>query len=137
MAPSGPMTGASMANTSRSKRPSAHACAALRCEASPKASASERLTEYFSAMRSAARELVRYVPREPGGERPARPVDDIGPSPTLLMASTPHADGDLDSAAGDEARHEVIGLLRRAALAVDGGGGDLVGKALARARPCE
>ena len=48
------------------------------------------------------------------------------------MASTPQAMPDVDGVGADQVGHEVVGLLGRAALAVDGGGRRLVGEALAQ-----
>ena len=45
-------------------------------------------------------------------------------------------DPDLDGAGGDEPGDEVVGLLRRAALAVDRGARHLVGQARAAATRC-
>ncbi len=62
-----------------------------------------------------------------GRERP-------GPLKALPEADPAHGldttgDGGLDGAGGDQVGNQVVGLLGRAALAVDGGGGDLEGQA--------
>ena len=75
-------------------------------------------------------ELVGYLQRKAGRERPARTVDDVDPEAHPTHGLDAASDGDIHGAGGDGIGGEVIGLLGRAALAVDGGGGDLVGQTL-------
>ena len=52
----------------------------------------------------------------------------LEPMGTRLMTSTPHAHGDVDDAGRHQGGGDVGGLLGRAALGVDGGGGHLEGQ---------
>ncbi len=76
-------------------------------------------------------ELVRGVPGKFTRERPARTVDDVGPQAHPAHGLDATRDSDVHGTARYETGSEVIGLLRRTALAIDGGGGNLVWKALA------
>ena len=79
-------------------------------------------------------ELVGHVPREVVGTRAPGAVDDVHAEAHPAHDLDPTRDPDVDGARADEVGDKVVGLLRRAALAVDGGGRHLVGHA--RAEPC-
>ena len=92
----------------------------------PNASVSSRVMPHFSAMRSAPSncDVNSYCGEVGLGDRPCRVAlaefePDRHPAHDLDAAG----DGDVDDAGADQAGGEVGGLLGRAALAVDGGGG--------------
>ena len=116
-----------------SKRPSAVACSARCCDWAPKASSSSREMPHLSAIISAempwgTRPGVgvagQHTVAEGDGARRHRRAHGRG-------GHDLHAGGDRDVVGpGDDALgREVGGLLRRAALAVDGGGGHRLGEA--------
>ena len=131
---------------SRSKRPSSRARSARSCDSSANASMSSRVMSHFSAIISAARNCdtscvaVARLPALRAGER-------VGEAERLAgehrradrdHAHVLHAAGDDEvvRAAHHRLRGEVHGLLRRAALAVDGGARHLVGEPGRRASRC-
>ena len=89
--PSAPITGASIGAISRSKRPSATATAALRCDAKPSQSTSSRVMPYFWAIRSAAPNWSGMSHGKSSGRDLPGPLKALAPRPTRLMASTPQA----------------------------------------------
>ena len=132
--PSGPTTGASRENTSRSKRPSSQARAALCWLANPRASTSSRVMPYFCAIRSAAPNWSGMSQGKSGGRELPGPVHGVGAQADTAHGLDAATDADVDGAGPDEVGDEVVGLLGRPALAVDGGGGGLVGQAHAEPR---
>ena len=119
-----------------SKRPSSVACAARCWDSAAKASRSSRLRPHFSAISSAE---MPWGTRPPtvvvarghlGAEREA----DVATMTEAPMGTSRH---DLDAGGDDDvvgAGHHALGgevgrLLRRAALAVDGGGRHRLGPA--------
>src|SRR5215813_752606 len=64
-------------------------------------------------------ELVGRVVRPVIPPRPARAGTDVGPERHAAHGLDAASDADVDRACCDQARHEVIGLLGRAALSVD------------------
>ena len=89
---------------------------------------------YFSGDPLGRPELVGHVPGELLGTGSSRPVEGVGPEAHPAHGLDPAGDADVDGVGADQVGHEVVGLLGRAALAVDGGGRHLVGKALAQPR---
>ena len=85
---------------------------------------------YFSAIRSAAPNWSGMSQGNPSGRDFPGPLKALAPRPHPAHGLDPAADPDVDGAGADQAGHEVVRLLGRAALAVDGGGGHLVGQAL-------
>ena len=77
-------------------------------------------------------ELVGHVPRELVGLGPAGTVERVGSETHPAHGLDPTGDADLDGIGTDQIGHEIVGLLSRAALAVDRGGRGLVGEALAQ-----
>ena len=61
-----------------------------------------------------------------------RAVEGVGTQADPAHRLDPTGDAGVDGIGADQVGHEVVGLLGRAALAVDRGGGDLVGQALAQ-----
>ncbi len=78
-------------------------------------------------------ELVGHVPGEVVGTGPAARAARW-PRADAAHGLDPAPDADIDGAGSDQVGHEVVGLLGRTALAVDGGGGHLVGQALVQPR---
>ena len=76
---------------SRSKRPSAQACAALRCESKPNWSMSSRVMPRRLAIRSAAVNWSGRSMSHEAGRRMPRSGPALAPRPTRLIASMPHA----------------------------------------------
>ena len=81
--------GTSMGATSRSKRPSAQAWAALRWDSAPSQSTSSRVMPRFWAMRSAAPNWSGMSQGKLSGLEEPGPLKTLAPRPTRLMASTP------------------------------------------------
>ena len=111
------------------KRSSAQAWAASCWDRRPNASVSARVMPHLSAMRSAPSnwrgELVLARSSSWGWRLPrSEPSAMLEPIGTWLMTSTPQATATSTTPRADEAGGQVGGLLRRAALGVDGGGGD-------------
>ena len=79
-------------------------------------------------------ELVGHVPGEVVGTRAPRAVDDVRAQAHATHELDTARDPDVDGAGAHQVGDEVVGLLRRAALAVDGGGGHLVGQTRAQPR---
>ena len=77
-------------------------------------------------------ELVGHVPGELLRTRPARAVEGVGPEADPAHGLDAAGDAGVDGVGADEVGDEVVGLLGRAALAVDRGGRHLVGQALAQ-----
>src|SRR5262252_2557463 len=74
-------------------------------------------------------ELVGRVIRPVVLPWPARPRPDVGAQRDAAHGLDAAGDADVDGARRDQARDQVVGLLRGAALKVDGRGGDRVGQA--------
>ncbi len=84
-------TGAEIGEISRSKRPSAQACLALVCEASPNASRSARVMPRRLAIRSAASNWFGMSMSHDDARMMLRSGPALAPSPTRLIASMPQA----------------------------------------------
>ena len=84
-------TGASIGLISRSKRPSAQACLALRCESKPNWSISSRVMPRRLAIRSAAVNWSGRSMSHDAGRRMLRSGPALAPRPTRLIASMPQA----------------------------------------------
>ena len=121
-----------------SKRPSARARMARSWLSTAKASISSRVQSHFSAIISAAAELADLLvavagdPAGGGAERvgEAELLADDHRRRDRDLRHVLHAAGDDEvlGAAHDALGGEVHGLLRRAALAVDGGAGHVLGE---------
>ena len=119
--PFGPTTGTSTGAISRSKRCSATARAALRWLARPRPSTSARVIPRRFAIRSAAPNWSGMSQGKSAGFEVPGPLITFAPSPTRLMASMPQAMPTSMAPVSIRPGDQVIGLLRRAALAVDRG----------------
>ena len=79
-------------------------------------------------------ELVGHVPGKVGRAGTPRTVHDVGPQSHPAHGLDAAGDPHLDGVGGDEVVHEVVGLLGRAALAVDRRRRHLVGEPLLEPR---
>ena len=111
---------------SRSNRPSAQACSALRCESKPNWSMSSRVMPRRLAIRSAAVNWSgRSMSHDAGRGSPAVRTR-VGAQADAAHRLDPASDADVDRARRDQPGDEAVGLLAAAALAVHGRGADLL-----------
>ncbi len=109
------------------KRPSSVALSASCCErrARPSHVLARDAALFGDAL--GRRELIeRRVPGPVGGLEEARAVDHVGAEADVAHHLDAARDADVDAAGPDQRVHEVVGLLARAALRVDGRAGDAV-----------
>ncbi len=128
--PSSPSTGASIGRISRLKWPASRAWPCLLLRARPRRSMSSRVMPRWLGDALGGGELVgRRVPRPVGRLEVAGAVDHVGAEADAAHRLDAAGDADVDAPALDQGGDQVVRLLARSALRVDGRGADLVGRA--------